>query len=157
MSRIRSGGNSGDRDRRHLHEGEVCRLGRDVVLAGAGVLGEGAFADTHHLVAEPKSGHVLADCLDVSGHLTAPDRVLRLADPEEWTDQIGQAGHEMPDAAVDPGGADADQHLVVLDVRLVDVPELEHVGRAVRVLDNGLHRGLRLRWWVAYGVRYHTT
>ena len=34
----------------------------------------------------------------------------------------------------------ADQHLVVVDAGLVDLPELQDVGRAVRVLDDRLQR-----------------
>jgi hypothetical protein len=56
-----------DGDGRRLIECEVCRLGRQLVFACAGVLGEGAFAGTNHLIARPEPGHSLADRLDPSG------------------------------------------------------------------------------------------
>ena len=36
--------------------------------------------------------------------------------------------------------ANPDQHLIVPDTRLIDLAQLQHVGRAIPVLDDRLHR-----------------
>jgi hypothetical protein len=51
-------------------------------------------------------------------------------------DQVGQARHDVPDTLVDPGRVRSDEHLVVPGHRLVDLPELQHVGGAIRVLND---------------------
>jgi hypothetical protein len=91
---------------------------------------------------------VLADRLDAPGQVHAPNGDLGFAQPKRWdndADQVGQAGHEVPDAPVQAGRVHPDQDLVVLGDRLVDVLELENLGRAVGVLDDGLHGGLAAR------------
>ena len=54
-------------------------------------------------------------------------------------------GDAIPLDGVDRGCVHADEHLVVLDRRSLDVPELEHVGPAVPLCDDRLHRVHRLR------------
>ena len=70
--------------------------------------------------------------------------------------EVGQAGHEVPGAAVDPGGVDLDQDLVRQRWSgRWTVRQLEHVGRAVAVLDDGSHGGrpAPVRWqWLGVGV-----
>ena len=111
--------------RRRLLEAEVGRLGRELVLGRARVLGEGALADAEHLVAGLEPGHVLADRLHDAGDVHARDGVLRCPQPvAREADRVRQAGHDVPDAPVDAGGAHADQDLVVADRGPVDVAEL---------------------------------
>jgi hypothetical protein len=45
VAKTLQGGQAGDRDGRGLTEGKVRRLARELVLAGARVLGEGTLAD----------------------------------------------------------------------------------------------------------------
>src|SRR5215208_8269640 len=45
----------------------------------------------------------------------------------------------MPDAWVDARSMDADEQFVVPGLRFLDVAKLEHVGRAVLVLNDGFH------------------
>jgi len=45
----------------------------------------------------------------------------------------------MPDAWVDAPRMNADEQLVVSGLRFFDVAKLEHVGRAVLVLNDGFH------------------
>src|SRR5215210_1086484 len=45
----------------------------------------------------------------------------------------------MPDARVDARSMHADEQLVVSGLRFLDVAKLEHVGRAVLVLNDGFH------------------
>ena len=131
------------RDDRRLLEREVGRLERQLVLTSAHVFGEGALADSHHLITWPEPGHVLADRLHAPSYLTASNRILRPAKPvAREAYRVRQAGHEMPDAPFHTSRAHADEHLIVFGLGLVDVPELEHVGRAVLVLHDGLHRSL---------------
>ena len=56
------------------------------------------------------------------------------------TDQVRGAGDEMGDTPVDAGGVDLDQYLRRLDLWPVDGAQLQHLGRAVPVLDHRTHR-----------------
>jgi len=115
-------------------------LGREPVRSSACVLGEGAAAGAEHLVTRLEPGHVLADRLDASRHVIAADGVLGSAEPEARdAHQVRQPRHQVPDALVDPGRVHADEHVVIADHRRVDLPELQDVGRAVRVLDDRSH------------------
>jgi hypothetical protein len=65
----------------------------------------------------------------MAGHIRARNVVLRRAqtgahDPED----VGHPVHGVPDICVDRRRADPDQHLVILGLRPVDLPELEEVG-----------------------------
>ena len=83
--------------------GEAGRFGRELVRPGAGVLGEGALRDAEHVVAGLQTGHVRTDRLDASGDLPAADPVGGRAEPiPEQAQQVGPAGHDVPDAAVEP-------------------------------------------------------
>ena len=113
------GGEAGDRDGGGLLEGEVRRLGRELVRAGAGVLGEGALADAEHLVARPRTVVTSAPTASTRPASSRPrTAVLRRAQPEAGeADRVGQAGHEVPGAPVDAGRVHPHQHLVVADRR----------------------------------------
>ena len=65
------------------------------------------------------------------------NRDLGLAEPErgaDEADQVGQAGHDVPVTLMEAGRTGLDQYFVVLGRRLVDVPELQHIGSALPVL-----------------------
>jgi hypothetical protein len=65
----------------------------------------------------------------VSRHVIAADGVLGHSKPEARdADQVRQARHHVPNALVDPGRAHPDEHLIVADGRLIDLPELQDVG-----------------------------
>jgi hypothetical protein len=134
------GGVARDGDGRCLLEGEVRRLGREPVRAGARVLSEGAVAGAKHLVPRPKLGHALAHRLDAPGDIETANGILGRAEPEARdANQVGQPCHQVPDALVDPGCAHLEENLLVANGRLVDLLELQNVGRAVSVLDDCLH------------------
>jgi hypothetical protein len=87
-----------------------------------------------------KSGHVLSDRLDPAGQVGAGNRNLRGAEPKsEDPHEVRLAGHEMPGSAIDPGGDDADKHILLADAGRCDVADLQHVGRPVGVLHDRLH------------------
>jgi hypothetical protein len=142
------GGEPRDGHDRGLLEAEVCRLGREVVLASAGVLGEGAVAPAEHLITGPEPGHLGADRLDAPGDVHAQHGDLGLAQPQRRhndADQVRQAGHDVPVAPMQAGRVDLYQHVVLLGHRLVDVPEVQHIGSAIPVLHDCLHRVLQRR------------
>jgi hypothetical protein len=115
-------GHAGDRDGTRLVEGEVGRLGRELVRPGARVLGEGALADAEHLVAGMEGGHVGADGFNRSGQVPARVGVLRSAEAEPGEpDGIGQAGHDVPGAPVDARRAHAHEDLGPRDRGPVDL------------------------------------
>jgi hypothetical protein len=113
---------------------------REVLLLPEHVLGEGAAALTEDLVAGLELRHVLADSLDVPGHVDAADRVFWPAPPFAHADQVGEASHHSPVEGVNRRRPDPHEHVVVLDHRLVDLAELELVGGAVLLLDDCPHR-----------------
>src|SRR5919112_599210 len=65
-----------DGENRGLLEGEVRRLGRELVLPSTNILGVGALSDAEHLIAWLEPAHVLADRLHDPGHVRADDGVL---------------------------------------------------------------------------------
>ncbi len=113
---------------------------REVLLLAEHVLGEGTAALAEDLVAGLELRHVLADGLDSAGQVDAPDRVLRPSTTFAHPDQVGQAPHHAPVEGVDRSRLHANEHVVVVDHRLVDLAELELVGGAVLLLDDRLHR-----------------
>ena len=119
------GGEAGHRDAGRLFERDVRRFGHQVLLRCDRVLGERAGAAAEDLVADPELRHVLADGVDDPGHVSAPDTELRSAQPETRPDDVGHAVDAGPVGRVHGGRANAHEHLVVLDRRLVDVLELQ--------------------------------
>src|SRR5918911_280710 len=67
------------------------------------------------------------------------------AEAGHQADRVRLAGHEVPGAPVEPGRVDAEQHLVVLDGRLVHLLEAKHVGGAVLAVNDRQHRPPRRR------------
>ena len=55
--------------------------------------------------------------------------------------RYGRPVMQIPHAGVDGRGTHLDEHLALPDDRILEVPELQHVGRAVAVLDDPLHGG----------------
>lgn len=106
----------GDRDDCGLIEGEVRRLARELVLAGARVVGEGTLADAEDLVADLEPGYICAGCHDRAGDVEHGNGVLECAQAvAHEANQAWLAHHEAPSTPVDPGGVDSNQYLVVSD------------------------------------------
>ena len=122
------GGRRGHTDRGRLFERQVGRLRDEMILCRVGVLGERASAPTEDFVAWPKALHVLADRLDRAGHIRARHAVLRLAQARAEAHDERDPRHEDPVTDVDGRRMDADQHLVVTDLRLVDVLGFQDLG-----------------------------
>jgi hypothetical protein len=120
-----------------------------VVLGHADVLGVGTgVAPAEDRVARLEAGDVPADRLDAPGEVHAANGDLGPAQPQgrdDDADQVRQTGHDVPHAPVEAGRVHPHQHLAVLGRRRGDVPELEDVGGAVGVLDDGLHGDLPVR------------
>src|SRR6185295_8069151 len=129
-------------DGRRLLEREVRRLRQEVVLRGAGILGEVAPAPAEHLIARSKLLDVSADRLDLTGDIESRHRTPRLTQAGHRADDVRHAPQEMPVADIDGRRADTYEHLVVLHDRLVDGSELQDVRGAVLVLDDRLHHVL---------------
>ena len=66
--------------------------------------------------------------------------MLGLGEPvAEETDQVRGAGDEVGDTSVDARGVHLDQHLRRRDLWPIDGAQLEHLSRAVAVLDDRTH------------------
>src|SRR5438094_10301726 len=126
-----------------LLEAEVLGLGREPVLLRHHVLGERTLADSEDLVTGLESGHAVAHRLDDAGQLAPEDGILGSAKPETGdAHQVGLAGHQVPDAPIHAGGANANEHPAVFDGGFLDVFEMHEIGRAVEAPDGRLHGAL---------------
>src|SRR5215217_8631774 len=139
------GGRAHDGYHRCLLEGEVRRLGRELVLASTNILGVGALSDAEHLIAWLEPAHVPAEGLHDPGHVRADDGVVwRSEAVTREAYRVRQTRHDVPDVPPHTGRLHANQYLIVGDLGDVDVPELEDSGWAVGVPDHCLHRVLLL-------------
>jgi hypothetical protein len=92
--------------------------------SGAHVVGVGALADPEHLVAGLEPAHILADHLHDPGDVRADDGVLGRAEAvAREAYRVRQARHDVPDVPTHASRVNTYQHLLVFDLRLVDVPE----------------------------------
>ncbi len=101
------GGAPGDGDDRGLLPRHGGRAVGELVLAGDRVLGDRARGDAEDLVADRERRHLGADLDDDAGDVAADDGLLRRPQAEDEAQQPRLALHEVPRAAVEPGGADA--------------------------------------------------
>src|SRR5215208_5301744 len=139
------GGRAHDGYHRRLLEGEVCRLGRELVLASTHVLGVGALPDTEYLIARLEPAHMLAECPHDTGHVRADDGVVGRAEAvASEAYRVGQTRHDVPDVPTHASRMHANQYLIVCDLGDVDVPEFQDLGGPVGVPDHCLHRVLLL-------------
>ncbi len=107
----------GHRGQRHgggLLEGEIPRLGREAVLGDGDVLGEGAVAETVHLIARLERSDGAAGPLHRSGEVPARDRELRFADAPQprGAEQERLAADEVPVPRVGRASTHRHQHVL---------------------------------------------
>ena len=100
-----------------------------------------AAADAEHLVADREPGHLRADRHDRAGDGQTGHAVLRCTEAEAHdAHQVRAAGHRVPRATVEPRRVHSHEHLVGLDLGLVDVGQMPRLARAVGVLRDRSHR-----------------
>jgi hypothetical protein len=133
-------GGAGGGNGRRLLEGEVRRLGRNLVRSSGRVLGEGAVAGAEHLIARLEPRHILADRLDATCDILAPNADFGTAEPRGHADQVGKARHDVPVPDEYARRLNAEQHVATADHRLLDVLEFQDICCAVPLLDDRLHR-----------------
>ena len=80
-----------------------------------------------------------ADGLDLSGELQAEDSGLRSPEPEHEAPDERLRGAHVEVGPRDRRRPDPDENFVVLGYRLLDLLEVQHLGRPVTVAHNGLH------------------
>jgi hypothetical protein len=121
-------GTRGRGDGCRLLEGEVCRLRRELVCSSTCVVGKGAAADAEYLVARLKSRHGFADRLDGPRDIHTSNTRLGRAEPEAHdAHQAWLARHHVPVTDVHASRVNAQEHVVVADLRLLDLLEPENV------------------------------
>src|SRR5215204_6238381 len=108
------GGRPHDGYHRRLLEGEVRRLGGELVLPSTHVLGVGALSDAEHLIAWLEPAHILAHRLHHPGHVRADDGVVGCAEAvAREAYRVGQTHHDVPDVPTHTGRMHVNQHLLV--------------------------------------------
>src|SRR5689334_5898639 len=127
-------------DGRRLLEGERGRLLEQLLRGCRRVLRERARAPAEDLVPRAEILDIPSDSFHDPRDVGSRNRALRTAQTGGETHDEWRAGHEDPVADMDRRRSDPDEHLVSADLWLREVTALEHVGRAVPVLDDGLHR-----------------
>ena len=116
--------------------GRNARSGRQGELREAPLPGEQV---GEHPVARLEPGHLRADGLHDPGHVRPDPRVAWPADPEDQSEEprLGQDRVEI--GAVDGCRLDTHEHPVAGGDGALDLADLDHVRRAVRLADRGLH------------------
>jgi hypothetical protein len=125
-----------------LLEGEIPRLGRGAVLADSYVLGEGAVAETVHLIARLERGDGAAGPLRRSGEVPARDRELRFADAPQprSAEQERLAADEVPVPRIGRAGTHRHQHVLRAGDRHLHLGQVQDIlWRPVPVPDDRLH------------------
>ena len=118
-------GRGGHTDRGRLLEREVDRLLDELVLGRPRIFGERSRAPAEHLVARSKARATsLPTASTVPAKSVPGTRFFGFRRPRGEPHDERRAGHEDPVTDMDGSRLDADQHLVVRDLRLVDVPWL---------------------------------
>jgi hypothetical protein len=72
--------------------------------------GKGAAARPGYFITGSKLRHVLANRLNVSCHVDAPNIALWFAQPDRHADEVRQASHEVPVEGVDGSRANLHGH-----------------------------------------------
>jgi hypothetical protein len=103
------------------------------------VLAERAGAPAEDLVSRREPGHPGPDSLDGARVVHAEPTVLRRAQPALHAHQVRRSRQHVPVERVDRGRVDAHEQLVLGRGRLLELPQLEHVGRPVLLVDERLH------------------
>jgi hypothetical protein len=115
-----------------LFKRDVGRLKRQLVFGNRRILGIGAAvvplmatdALAEYLISWLKQRHILANRLDVPCHIRSRNTVLWFEQPcPHDAEDVRQTSHDVPDIWMDGSRVNSDQHLIVLDYRLVDVLE----------------------------------
>ena len=115
---------------------------------GTRVLGEGAppvgVQVREDLVAGSEPGCLRADRFHDAGDIDAHSMVPWRAHADEQPHEARPRPEAVEVGTVHGRGLDADQHLVVRGNRAFDVRDADDLGRAVALLERGLHRSLLL-------------
>lgn len=118
-------------------DGRGLRHG-DVVGVGAGAVTE-VREHAEDPISDGEARHVLADFDDLAGEVLADPLFFRPPDPREDAGDVEARAAPTGVPAADRRGVDADEHLVVLRRRPLDLDQLQHLGRAVPLVDDGSH------------------
>jgi hypothetical protein len=133
------GGETRDGDGRGLLHGDGRRAGCEAGERQHRELGERPAGGAVHGIPDGVLGDAVAQRDDRAGHVAPGDPVLRAAQTQAEPSQQGQAGHDVPRAAVDPGRGDANEHLAGAGGRVGHLGEGQLVAGAVLVLHDGSH------------------
>jgi hypothetical protein len=114
---------------------------------GANALSEADRYSAKAPVPRLKLRHASADRLDPPGGVDAPNAELRCARPEaqpgpDAAHDVREPSHDAPVSRIHGGRVNAHEHFSVPDNRLRQFPDLEHLRRAIPILNDCFHRVL---------------
>jgi hypothetical protein len=130
---------AGKRDRGCFSEAEALRLGHQILLAAADVLGERPPAPSEHLVAGLHAGHVGPDPLHHAGYVHAGNGPLGSGEPRHRAHEEGLPSHGQPVQGVDRRGEDPHEDAVGAHHRHVDLLQPQDLWWPVLATYDGLH------------------
>ena len=131
---------TGHRQHRGLLESEAGWFRNELALFGCGILGERALAVAEDLITRFEARDLGPDSLHRTCHVVSGRGIPRAAQAESGPHHVGSSLHEKNVTSMDRGGAHANQHFIVTDIRLVHLNKFEDVGSSVFALDDRLHR-----------------
>jgi hypothetical protein len=131
-------------ERRRLLEVDRRRLRDEMPLLAARVLGERRARRADHRVAGREFRHGAADHFDHARAVEPEAGVLRPPQPDERADDPRRAAHHVPVVRVDRRGVDADEDVVLADLRTRNLADLQPLRRAVLLVANRLHHVYRV-------------
>lgn len=134
----RRGGHRG-----RLRHGQPAGLAHELVRRHARLLRQRpGSAPAEHLITRFEVRDRRANGFHHTGDVPARDRAPGPAKSERQPHDVRHAGQHEVVAGVDRSGADADQDVAVPHDRPAHIGVLEHLGRPVAALHDGLHRRL---------------
>ena len=140
IAKALQGGDAGDGDGRSLFPGEVRWLQSEARLGCTPVFGEGAGGRAEDCIARFEACDIAAGRFYDSGNVCTEPAGFGRANSCEQANKGRCAADKVPVVWVDRGCVDLDEYLVVCRRGLFKLLVLQHVRRAVVVVDDCFHR-----------------
>jgi hypothetical protein len=120
-------------------KGQVAWCRSDLVFRGTGVFSQRSFAGGKYLVTRLEAGYFFTNFLYMTGTIPPKDIVIRFGKSNIKTSQPWTPSHREDVARVNARCVDANQHVIFIDLWLINFLEFEYFWSSVCVQDDRLH------------------